>query len=321
MNERREHWDHLASWYNDDAQWFSLQGLITCVLAGSVRDDGITPQRILEVACGPGLHSRLIAESFLRPNGGVLVSTDFSMNMLEYVKESYKGSDYSLVEGNKYLIDETFDSSESSTEKCDIESIIRSQGDFRKFVYACCANNECLPFPDQSFTAYISNLSLMLVKSPKSQLKEAYRVLKPNARAVFTIWGRREKTYIDHAIGIALESIMNTSQKDAAKAVEKSSHYDLSEGKLFNIEDTLKEIGFHNIKIWYQPMNFMIYDGESAVEWFKFSLDRQGKDMGLDEDQMKELKVKTAEVYDQATGKDTTNMKSFEIQVIAASRL
>jgi len=320
MNERSEHWDDLASWYNDSPQWFSLQGIMTCIIASSFRDDGKTPQQILEVACGPGLHSRMMAESLLRPDGGVLVSTDFSRNMIGFVKQSYKDSDYSLVKGNKYLIDEAFDFCESSSEKCDIKSIINSQGDFRKFVYACRANNECLPFADQSFTAYVSNLSIMLVKTPLNQLKEAYRVLKPDARAVFTAWGRRENFMMDHAITIAVESFMTSAQKEAAKAKEVSSYYDLAEGKLFNIEDTLKDIGFHSIKIWFQPMNFMIYDGYTFVKFFNNKIVKEGKNIGLNDDQIVELKAKVASVYDQATGEDTTDMKSCEILVIAASR-
>ena len=38
--------------------------------------------RVLEVGCGPGKHSLMIASNFLK-NGGVLVSSDFSKNMIQ----------------------------------------------------------------------------------------------------------------------------------------------------------------------------------------------------------------------------------------------
>ena len=49
-----------------------------------------------------------------------------------------------------------------------------------------------LPFEDQSFGAYIANLSLMIVPNKQKQISEAYRVLKPGSAACFAIWGREE---------------------------------------------------------------------------------------------------------------------------------
>ena len=52
--------------------------------------------------------------------------------------------------------------------KCDMEAIIKNKAgtNFSKFVFGCQANNEILPFPDNYFGAYISNLSLMIVHNP-----------------------------------------------------------------------------------------------------------------------------------------------------------
>jgi ubiquinone/menaquinone biosynthesis C-methylase UbiE len=54
-------------------------------------------------------------------------------------------------------------------------------------------NNEILPFKDSVFNSYISNLSLMIVNNHINQIKEAFRVLKNNGIAVFTVWGNPEK--------------------------------------------------------------------------------------------------------------------------------
>ena len=55
-----------------------------------------------------------------------------------------KESDYSLVQGNKSLFDLETDYVEFSDKKCtilknkcNIDSIVKAQGKFRKFVYGC----------------------------------------------------------------------------------------------------------------------------------------------------------------------------------------
>lgn len=118
----------------------------------------------------------MLASSFLK-NKGVLVSCDFSGAMVNRLQENYsqleEENDYVRVQGNKYVVDLQTDFCEFSDEtctalknKCDLESIIKDQGDFRKLVYGCQANNELLPFPDASFGAYIANLSVQIVNNP-----------------------------------------------------------------------------------------------------------------------------------------------------------
>ena len=62
--------------------------------------------RVLEVACGPGNHSLMLAQTFLK-KGGVLVSCDFSGEMVNKVHHNFnqKDNDFVRVEGNKFLID------------------------------------------------------------------------------------------------------------------------------------------------------------------------------------------------------------------------
>ena len=47
---------------------------------------------VLEVACGPGKHSLMLASSFLKLKG-VLVSCDFSSNMIKKLAYNYNQSD------------------------------------------------------------------------------------------------------------------------------------------------------------------------------------------------------------------------------------
>ena len=116
----------------------------------------------------------MLASTFLK-KGGVLVSCDYSKNMVTKLATNYQSeeNDYSLVEGNKSFIDLETNYVEFSDESCsklknhcDLESIVNAQGEFKKFVFGCQANNELLPFPDNYFNAYIANLSVMLVNKP-----------------------------------------------------------------------------------------------------------------------------------------------------------
>ena len=63
-------------------------------------------KRILEVGCGPGKHSLMLAKTFLSI-GSVLVSCDISKGMVQAIKQNYENpqEDFSLVPGNKFAVD------------------------------------------------------------------------------------------------------------------------------------------------------------------------------------------------------------------------
>jgi len=60
--------------------------------------------RVIDIACGPGKHSLMLASNFLK-KGGVLVSCDFSKEMVKKLELNYIGTDadYMHVEGNKFV--------------------------------------------------------------------------------------------------------------------------------------------------------------------------------------------------------------------------
>jgi ubiquinone/menaquinone biosynthesis C-methylase UbiE len=62
----------------------SLQGTTTCAVMTNVP----AAQRTIEVGCGPGRHSIMLASNFVQP-GGVLVSTDISNEMVKRVAHHY----------------------------------------------------------------------------------------------------------------------------------------------------------------------------------------------------------------------------------------
>lgn len=125
--------------------------------------------RVIEVACGPGFNSSLIASSYLGKDNCVLVSCDFSEDMIKLAKQHFdEVSDFKHVPGNEYYFEQGINYNETNEKEelknqCDIEKVIteKTQGKaFNKFVYSCQANNLQLPFLDCSFDAYIANLSL-----------------------------------------------------------------------------------------------------------------------------------------------------------------
>jgi ubiquinone/menaquinone biosynthesis C-methylase UbiE len=153
-------------------------------------------KRTIEVACGPGGHSMILADTFLNPNQGVLVSCDISGKMIVKVKETFEQPGWSQVQGNKVIVDLETDYSELKEDSnselkniCNLTELIANQGDFNKFIFGCRANNEILPFEADFFNSYIANLSLIQVSNRKNMIFEAYRVLAAGGTACFTVWG------------------------------------------------------------------------------------------------------------------------------------
>mmetsp|Transcript_12940 Transcript_12940/g.21893 ORF Transcript_12940/g.21893 Transcript_12940/m.21893 type:complete len:140 (-) Transcript_12940:608-1027(-) len=125
------YWDSFSQAYTKVAEPFTIQGTVTC--ASMVKAQNA--KRVLEVACGPGKHSLLLASSFLRNNGSVLVSCDFSIEMVKGLKTNYESeeADFSKVPGNKFVVDTETDyislkdnSTNELLNKCDLEGIVKS---------------------------------------------------------------------------------------------------------------------------------------------------------------------------------------------------
>ena len=89
----------------------------------------------------------------------MLVTSDFSQEMMRMTTRRFDESDYKLINGNKVLIDAETDFV-SNGERIDLDAIVAGQGQFRKLVYGCRASGSALPFPDAWFDCYVSNLVL-----------------------------------------------------------------------------------------------------------------------------------------------------------------
>ena len=159
--------------------------------------------------------------------------------------------------------------------------MIETQKPFRKLVIGCQANNECLPFKDETFGAYISNLSLMLVVNPQNQIKEAFRVLKPGKIACFTIWCDTTDWFT------CVEKTAQRLFPDSNETPAQESDY-LFRDKGVLVKSYLESAGFTGIKIWKQPMNMYFTDGVDYMNKFGDGFLKEIKESKkLNDDQVK----------------------------------
>lgn len=66
--------------------------------------ESFNAETILEVGSGPGLHSEFIARNYLK-RGALLVSCDFSKDMMIAMKERYLKSEFLIDTSNTVHID------------------------------------------------------------------------------------------------------------------------------------------------------------------------------------------------------------------------
>ncbi|MDT5016258.1 MAG: hypothetical protein QOD39_2418 [Mycobacterium sp.] len=109
---------------------------------------------VLELACGPG-GVGLAAAPIVGPDGAVVLS-DFVPEMTAIAAERATAAGLLNV----------------TTREIDMEGI---------------------DYPDEAFDVVLCREGLMLVADPSSAVQEARRIVRPPGRAVFTVWGPRDR--------------------------------------------------------------------------------------------------------------------------------
>ena len=109
---------------------------------------------VLELACGPGGVG--IAAAPIVGHDGAVVLSDFVPEMTAIAAERAAAAGLPNV----------------TTREVDIERI---------------------DYPDEAFDVVLCREGLMLVSDPLSAAREALRILRPPGRAVFTVWGPRDR--------------------------------------------------------------------------------------------------------------------------------
>jgi len=172
----------------------------------------------------------------------------------------------------------------------------------QRLVIGCIADNCRLPFADSSFDCYISNLSMMIVPDYKLQVKEAYRVMKPDSYACFTVWGRPERSI--------QFTLLNLARKKLGLEPAPSRDNFHITTKIEEVKAEFLKAGFaQNLKTWSQAANWFYKDGAAFVQQFE---ENMPKDFVNDE-----IRATMASLYD-AEGSD---MRTFELTVILVHKM
>ena len=216
---------------------------------------------ILEAACGGGAGLEYLCWQ-LKQKGieADVYGTDLSPNMLETTYYRMKKLDFINLE---YL--------DSQMDKINNNAKIN--------LYLKEADNENLPFDENKFDLIISSLSLHLVADPEKMLFEIKRILKPEAYAYFSIWGRPENclpfTVIPNNVkkaGIVLPN--NRSNFHLSKEVALKELFNKAGISKYKISATFIPFNFNDAKDFLFMMN-----GPSFSELMKDCSDKEREDV------------------------------------------
>ena len=196
----------------------------------------------------------------------------------------------------------------SNDERIDLDAVVAAQTDFKKLVLGYRASGTALPYPDHWFDAYISNLCLQLISDPQAQIKEAYRVLKPGSRACFTVWGHKERSLMFTLAPMAQKNVLKNKGLPVPEEETVKTNFDVARD-IKDFEAYFKQTGFNQVKYWYQPMNLHFRNGSD------FMARSPLKDRFPDD---KEVLAEMERLYDELSGKDSPDLRTFENMVILA---
>jgi len=146
-------WASVAPSWGELAEHVDTQG---AVVAQAMLDAaGLeSGERVLELACGPG-GVGIAAAAIVGPGGAVVLS-DIAPEMTAIAAERAKRAGFTNV----------------TTREVDLERI---------------------DYPEAAFDKVLCREGLMFVPDPAAAVREARRILRTDGRAVFTVWGPRER--------------------------------------------------------------------------------------------------------------------------------
>ena len=149
----RAMWGSVAPSWGEHADYVDTRG--AAVAEAMLEAAHLQPgERVLELACGPG-GVGIAAAAIMGPNGEVVLS-DVAPEMTAIAGDRAKNAGLTNV----------------TTREMDLEQIDE---------------------PKASFDAVLCREGLMLVPDPATAVRECHRILRPGGRAVFAVWGPRER--------------------------------------------------------------------------------------------------------------------------------
>ena len=125
------------------------------------------------------------------------------------------------------------------------------------------ATAESLPFPDASFDAVTCRFGIMFFPDLNKSLRECLRVLKPNSRATFIAWGRREQPFFACTGGILMKHIELPKPDPDAPNIAMF-------GEPNRMRTALESAGFANAKEEFRTVEGR-WQGTVDEYWHQFS--------------------------------------------------
>ena len=237
MDEK--HWDKYTDTFVNVMEFNLLQTATTIYTHTRAWER----KKILDAGAGSGRSSRMFINAFMQP-GTVLYWSDISQKMVDKFEQGFLSSE---LNGNEKIKLTVLPESDS------IEVEEYDPNNLSKRIFLTIADNSKLPFPDESFDLFVSGHCVQYSDEPKSQLKEAFRVLQKGGVIGLGVGGRNEQWKQHYLVADAME--LNDI------IVERKC-------RIFSLgdEDVLKsmaeEVGFKDVKAFYQMTNLIGYPEE-----------------------------------------------------------
>jgi ubiquinone/menaquinone biosynthesis C-methylase UbiE len=174
-----------------------------------------TATSLLEVGCGPGNCAREIITLKLLPEEATFTVTDYSTEMVKLASTIATSSKVEVFQADSM----------------DLNSM-----------------------QDASFDRYLANLSLHIVPDPDKMLAEAYRVLKSDGIAAFSVWGRKENS---PQFTVFSTAVQNLGLSLPVNNVRSQFHLG---GSLEELRQMVLKAGFKHAVCWHQQLLFESFD-------------------------------------------------------------
>lgn len=295
-------WNTFSQKYKDIFENFAIQSSV--ILYSQTRAKNFN--RICEVGVGCGQSARMFITSIMKQNAFYFAS-DLSDEMNKLFYEAHQESDIAFNPKVKLEWIKDVDS-------IDVAKQVQDMGeDITRKLFVHQANNEKLPYPDESFDLYLSSLSLMLVDNYKNQIAESYRVLEKGGTAGFTVIGRPENCNYLTFIPDILKTLGHEIPLSMSKPI---THLSDSE----SLEKDMREAGFSTVKTFHTKVNIAFEDEKEHLDLiiqapvFKNILD------DFSEDKKEEFLAELNTKWNEKFGPETTDNPEWEILICVVTK-
>jgi len=150
VNQVRRAFSGATSNYDSHAE---LQREIGRRLLSHLNFTKLEPQAILDIGCGTGFFTRLLADKYKK---SAIYASDLSESMVKHTRQAHA-----------------------------------TRWPWQRKYHHAVSDAIALPFKDASFDLVTSNLAMQWVPDPEAMMKEMRRVLAPGGLILFSTFGRR----------------------------------------------------------------------------------------------------------------------------------